>query len=355
MLGGEITVGLVGYGRFGVALGTIIQRRGFNLRVYDPIVSQGVVDALRVNSLEELSTQCKYLILAVPVVQISSALDAMKPHLTAEHLVMDVGSVKVRPIETMGMVLGAEIPWVGTHPLFGPNSLASGDQPIRVVICPNDLHPVALVKARAFFEQLGCEILEQDAAEHDRVMAETHALACFVAQGMIESSMTRAFPFVPPSFEAMAKMIDAVRSEAAHLLSAIATQNPFAASARLRLMDSLKSLNNQFIEQAQPNEASLIEIRRSIDAVDRQLVSLLGRRADLAKQVAAVKVRDGQEILDSSREAEVLRERREWCSQLGLDPEAIENIFKTVMHFSKDIQEVYFHSLAEMKHRTENL
>ena len=38
--------------------------------------------------------------------------------------------------------------------------------------------------------------------------------------------------FVPPSFKALARPIDAVRSDAGHLFATIQNDNPFAAAAR---------------------------------------------------------------------------------------------------------------------------
>ena len=99
-------------------------------------------------------------------------------------------------------ILGQEVSWVATHPLFGPTSLALGERPIRAVVCPNLQHPAAVAKVRNLYEALDCEVLERDAEIHDKEMAESHALAYFVAKGFLDSGVTVNPPHSPPSARA---------------------------------------------------------------------------------------------------------------------------------------------------------
>ena len=101
-----------------------------------------------------------------------------------------------------------------------------------MVLCPSPLHPAAARRARAFYEQIGCEVIEQTPEGHDRVMAYTHALTFFVAKGMLDAGAGEAVPFAPPSFHAISRTIEAVRADAGHLFRAIQGENPYAAEAR---------------------------------------------------------------------------------------------------------------------------
>jgi chorismate mutase/prephenate dehydratase len=47
-------------------------------------------------------------------------------------------------------------------------------------------------------------------------------------------------------------------------------------------------------------------LRSEIDAIDREIVGLLNRRARLALEIARTKMRDGRPIVDSERAREVL-------------------------------------------------
>ncbi len=183
----------------------------------------------RVDSLAELVRGAGEVVLAVPVAAIAEATRALRPHLDHNQLVVDVASVKHGPVRDLTETLGRDVPWVATHPLFGPTSIALGERPLVAVVCPNPLHPTAALRARSFFASLGCEVVEEDAIGHDRAMAATHALAFFVAKGLIDVRAGEGAAFVPPSFRAMAGMIGAVRSDASHLFATIQNDNPFAA------------------------------------------------------------------------------------------------------------------------------
>ena len=175
--------GLLGYGRFGQAFANLLVRAGHEVRVYDPHAV--VPDECAAPSLAAAVDGAEWVVLAMPVSCMAPALVALRPHLHAGQTVIDVGSVKMRPGALLDEVLGKAIPHVGTHPLFGPLSLARGE-PLRTVICASARHPAAAKEACALFAGLGCAVIEQDPATHDQHMANTHALAFFLAKGLVD-------------------------------------------------------------------------------------------------------------------------------------------------------------------------
>ena len=157
---------------------------------------------------------------------------------------IDVGSVKVVPSAAMASTLGERIPWIGTHPLFGPSSLALAERPMRVVLCPNAMHPSAVARARAFYERLGCWTIEQDATAHDKAMAETPRARVLRREGHARCpGVDTRVPFAPPSFQAIARTVDVKRGDAGHLFVAICADNPHAGDARRRLLDALEAVH----------------------------------------------------------------------------------------------------------------
>ena len=163
---------------------------------------------------------------------------------------------------------------------------------------------------RELYERIGCEVVEQTPEGHDRVMAHTHALTFFVAKGMIDAGAGMEVPFAPPSFQAIARTIETVRSDAGHLFAAIARDNPFAAQARKQLVQALGAIDRALDaqgtrdEDASPDSTGgfsipdlgerspeLKQTRDHIDAVDREIVRLLAQRAGLAQRAARAKAR----------------------------------------------------------------
>lgn len=344
-------VALVGYGSFGRALGSVMTHAGMDYRAMDPTAE--VPEPHRAATLPELLADAGWVVLSVPVPALRSVLENLRPHLRPSQLVLDVGSVKVKPVRAMAEVLGARVPWVGTHPLFGPRSLAAGERPLHVVVCPNALHPDAAHRARLFYESLGCEVIEQTPEGHDRVMAYTHALTYFVARGMTDAGTGLATPFAPASFKALARTIETVRL-GEHLFTLIQQENPFAAEARRHLLAALTDIQRELEApppEAGPTEASpeplpsieasvpeLREVRERLDQVDRELVDLLARRAALAQQAASLKARAGQPVPDPPHEEAMLATRRAWARALGLDAEGVEAIFRAILRFSRRSQ-----------------
>ena len=241
-------IALLGYGRFGAAFAELLLQAGYNVRAWDPHAR--IPGALAAASLNDAVDAAQWIVLAVPVPHMAETLRAVRPLLRAEQIVFDVGSVKMHPCAAMDELLGDAIPHVGTHPLFGPLSLSRGERPLRTVVCASARHPQAAERTRALFVGLGCEVIEQDPESHDRAMARTHALAFFIAKGLIDIGVDDGMPVAPPSFDGMKHMLAAVRGDAGHLFGAIQRENPFAAEARAELLAELDRIHRQLLADA---------------------------------------------------------------------------------------------------------
>ena len=318
----------------------------------------------RAESLRDLASGATFVVLAVPVARMRTALVDIRPHLAADQVVLDVGSVKVRPAAVLAEVLGDAIPWCPTHPLFGPVSLALAERPLRVVICPASSHRYgahAAARVRELYERIGCEVIEQTAESHDRVMAHTHALTFFVAKGMIDAGAGLEVPFAPPSFQAISRTIETVRSDAGHLFTSIARENPFAAEARKELVRALVGIDRALDAEAAGGAAGetdgpgsesarfaipdlggqspeLKQTRELIDAVDREILGLLARRSQLQQRAAHAKAALGAPVLDGARETEIVGTRRAWADEMKLDGESVADVFRAILTMSRRTQ-----------------
>ena len=346
-------IGFVGFGKFGRAFAELLAEVGLDVRFLDPHTHDE--DPRRVASTGELAAWSEVLILATPALAMAQILRELLPFLTPAHVVCDVASVKVVPWRALTEALGDRIPWVATHPLFGPVSLARAERPLRVVVCPQPRFPEAQQLVEALFLRVGCTIVRRDADDHDRGMADTHALAFFVAKGVLEANFPIDAPDAPPSFQAIARTVKTVREDAGHLFATIELDNPHARSARLRLMEALGRVHGQLedADLARGDAAAearlslpptmavtpvLVETRTMIDEIDRELLALLAQRAELGRRAGAEKERLGRAIRDRGREAAMLQERRVWAEERSLDGEAVAAIFEAILHLSRRAQ-----------------
>lgn len=346
----NLRIGILGHGRFGAALATLMTERRHSWRGWDPVAR--MPDEHAVADVDALLAQSDLIIVAVPVDAFEAVLRDLRPKLGSRHKVMDVCSVKQGPCRLMDDVLGDEIGHVGCHPLFGPLSIARAE-PLRTVLCPSPRHPATTHLARALFESIGSEVTEQDPVSHDRHMAQTHAMAFFIARGLLDLGLDGDLRWVPPSFAALAASIAAVRADAGHLFNTIQRENPHAAPTRQRFIEALTRIDQQLAQapsmaDAQPDvgipdlgqpSPALREVREHIDELDRELVALLQRRSELSARAGLAKRATGAPVLDPGREAALLEQRGRWAEQGGLPADAMQAVFHQVLAMSRRLQE----------------
>ncbi|WLD77052.1 chorismate mutase [Mogibacterium neglectum] len=112
-----------------------------------------------------------------------------------------------------------------------------------------------------------------------------------------------------------------------------------------RTASSTVSKESKELTTASPTSASsfglvfgdLSHLRSSIDEIDLQLIALIERRLKIAESVAAYKKENNLEIIDSNREASLLKRIRSLSSDDLADLN--EDIFKAIIRASCKHQE----------------
>jgi chorismate mutase/prephenate dehydrogenase len=86
---------------------------------------------------------------------------------------------------------------------------------------------------------------------------------------------------------------------------------------------------------AASHETKLGELRQQIDTIDRQLVELLAQRRRVIGEVAEVKQQHGLPTFHPAREEDLISARRAQAVQAGLDPDYVEDLFRTMLRNSR--------------------
>jgi chorismate mutase/prephenate dehydratase len=86
------------------------------------------------------------------------------------------------------------------------------------------------------------------------------------------------------------------------------------------------------------SDASIDELRRELDRMDRDLVAAINRRAEIARQIGELKRADAQNVFDPAREAQVLQQVQETNSGPLSDP-AVRAVFREIVSGSRSLQE----------------
>ncbi len=90
-------------------------------------------------------------------------------------------------------------------------------------------------------------------------------------------------------------------------------------------------------------------LRDQIDQVDTQLVELLAKRAEITRKVGEYKSKTGLPIYVPSREAELIKMRRQQGQDIGVSPDLVEDLLRRIMRESYQTQHVQY--LCACPHR----
>ncbi|TVQ31357.1 MAG: bifunctional chorismate mutase/prephenate dehydrogenase [Phycisphaeraceae bacterium] len=82
----------------------------------------------------------------------------------------------------------------------------------------------------------------------------------------------------------------------------------------------------------------LDELRRRLDSIDGAILDLVCERLGVVEQVAKHKSREGARLFHRSREEELIGARRDEARRRGVDPDAIENLFRQLILQSHRVQ-----------------
>jgi prephenate dehydrogenase len=120
-----------------------------------------------------------YILLSVPVESFEEVVRQVSPHVRDGQVVMDITSVKTRPVDIMHTYLKPGCV-LGVHPLFGPGASGLANQ--NFILTPTDEAEEALAqKVRSYLEARGARVTLMTPPEHDEMMSLVLGLSHFIA------------------------------------------------------------------------------------------------------------------------------------------------------------------------------
>ncbi len=235
----SLTLGLIGYGRFGKLAARYCAREA-GVAVYDPRVRVTGPGRVRGATLREAASQ-QVVILAVPISELKGILRAVAPIVRPGALVIDVCSVKQNPLRWMRAILPRSVAVIGMHPLFGPDSDTGTLAGQRVVVCPSRGGARWLGKLRGLARSHGIRLHVMTPASHDRLMAETLLLTQYVGR-LIAGAGIRSRAWSTPSYALLARLVRTALRDSEQLFVDMVRYNPYGASTARALLRSHRAL-----------------------------------------------------------------------------------------------------------------
>jgi prephenate dehydrogenase len=158
----------------------------------------GVIDT----ATSDIATAVKdadILLIAAPVAQTPTILNAIKPHLTASTVITDAGSTKGDVLQCAQEILGAQFnQFVGGHPIAGAEksgvtaAMADLYTNKNVVLTPaTATNPQAIQRVKTLWLTCGANVSEMSAATHDGIFAAVSHLPHLLAFALVDDIAAR--------------------------------------------------------------------------------------------------------------------------------------------------------------------
>ena len=235
------SLGIIGFGSFGQFITPHLQPH-FDISVYNRSDKSGKAKELGVKyEALEVVASMDHVIVCVPVQFMEEMLIKIAPIVSVGAKIIDVSSVKVKPVALMKKHLPSHCEIIATHPLFGPQSGKNGIEGLNMVLCPGERR-TTLELERFFKDDLGLKVLIRTPDVHDQQMAYVQALTHFVGRAVNGMDI----PDVEQKTPAYQYLLDIKRNlggDSYDLFLTIEQENPYAKGIREQFMKELSMLH----------------------------------------------------------------------------------------------------------------
>lgn len=234
-------IGLIGYGRLG-KLAAHYLGQDCDLLVHDQSGNYQGHNPKRMkpSSLEEVC-QAPIVILAVPISQLADLCRSISSLLKEQTLVVDVCSVKVKPMEQMNELLPKHVQILGTHPMFGPDSAAKTVFGSKIVLCPQRMEAELLANIRNYLETHGLKVIEVDPHEHDRQMSSSLLMTHMIGRTLMQLQ-AKDLEIDTKGYRRLMKILEVVENDSWQLFKDMNDYNPYASSMREDFVQALQEV-----------------------------------------------------------------------------------------------------------------
>jgi prephenate dehydrogenase len=240
-------IGILGYGRLGKLICKYLGQDA-TLLVFDndPKKQEEIKkDGHNLSTLEQVGS-CPIIIPFVPISELENALLSIKSYLKPQALIVDVCSVKIRPVETMLKVLPQEAYILGTHPMFGPDSAKHTLFGAKIVISKVRLPDELYTNIKNYLESHGLKVIEATPDEHDRQISRTLVLTHLIGRTLIDF---KAKPHLidTKGYRRLMKILDQVENDSWQLFEDMNSHNPYAKEVREEFQKSLDQIISKLV------------------------------------------------------------------------------------------------------------
>lgn len=237
------SVGIIGFGPFSQFITPHLSRY-FEIWAWNRSDQSKAAQELGINyvSIEEVLKK-DIIILSTNANSFEAILKENASKFNPNAIVIDVASIKIKPVEWMVKYLPSTCEIIGTHPLFGPQSGKYGIRGLNFVLCP--VRTKYEQRIYAFVSKmLKLNVLVRTPEQHDQEMAYVQGLTHYIARA-IDAISIPEIEQKTKAFEYLLEIRKMLAGDSFDLFKTIENQNPYAESVREKFKNALLELEHK--------------------------------------------------------------------------------------------------------------
>jgi len=250
------TIGIIGFGRFGVFIASILAKHcASKILIYkhrDTAEYKRKTRKIKAQ-LVDLETACTsdIVILATPISRTEATIKKISKLLKPGSLLLDTCSIKKYPCAWLEKYISQNIEIMGTHPIFGPGpanfnfSKQTWDiENFQIVLCPLRIQDKKLKSISNFLKnKLKLKIIKTTPEDHDRQAVHTFNLTHFLARTLWETGL-RKQEIQTPAFQNLIKNYYTIDNDW-QLVYDMFRYNPYAKNIIKKFIKSCEKIQNK--------------------------------------------------------------------------------------------------------------
>ena len=234
------TVGIVGYGNFGKFVHELGQRFFPDVK-YRIHSRRSEADNQTFFDLKT-TAQSDVVILCDGISEYEERFLAVLEHALPSTIFVDVATVKKHTSEICHKYCSGHR-FISTHPMFGPESYKKHKKDVdgfRIVVTDYALKNDNYQMLKEQFSDLGFNIIEMTADEHDKRLAETLFLTHYLGQSILQAGFSRT-EIDTLSFQFLMDAVESVKDDK-KLFADVYAFNPYCKAVAERLHDAQETV-----------------------------------------------------------------------------------------------------------------
>ncbi len=234
-------VGIIGgMGEMGKLFQRFFEKRGYKVEIADLYTEKTARDIIE---------EVEVVLFSVPLHRTVAIIEEHRSYLRPHQLVMDLSSLKVKPVEAM---LQSRASVVGLHPMFGGSISSFAGQ--TLIACPVRIEPSDWAPLRRQFEEEGMIVRECAPEKHDELMAIIQVL--FHLSTMIQGRVIRdlgvdieeTLSYTSPVYRMEISILGRMFAQSGWLYGAISQMNPHTPRIISTMQHTLREYERWFAQ-----------------------------------------------------------------------------------------------------------